>query len=707
MQFLLKYITKPLLFLIIIFFLLLKNSFGQSLLKTDSLLTELNKAVHDTTKIKILFELGNQFLSGPSDSLLLYYQTALKIAEKNISSLEHKQERKSIKTINTYKRQTARAIIEIGIEYFFRSDYSEALNYFFKALTICEELNDISIISECNSEIGIVYKNQGNYDLALEYNEKALSGAKQTGDISWVAVCYANNGTIYLKKGYFTLALEYYLKALKTFEELGHERRICACYLNIGKIYSEQHDFNKALEYYNKALQIAYKTKDKVSETESYLNIGKVYLNMKEYSLARSYFNKSIDLYEESGYRHEMDECYKNIGLTYKMEKKYDKANEYYYRALQISRQENDKPGMAESLGYIANVFFLKHNYSKALEMAKQSLEIAKETENLQALKNAYEFLSEIYEGQNNTGKALHYYKFYSDIKDSLFSEGKYKAIREIETKFETEKKEQQLALLTEKNEVQMLKISQRNQLILALVIFFTLIVLMVYLFYRNKRLQAKHKTIQLEQQLLRSQMNPHFIFNSLIAIQSYIYKKDLIEAGDYLAKFANLVRLILENSRSEFILFEKEVNTLELYFELQLLRFENKFTYAIEIDKNIETGNISIPPMLAQPIIENAIEHGLRHKKQGGFIHIRFDKKDDSILFKVEDNGVGRLKASELKKLKKFESVAISIIKERLAILSKKYKKIFNMKITDLKDKTGTPSGTEVTFSMPSKILS
>jgi len=201
--------------------------------------------------------------------------------------------------------------------------------------------------------------------------------------------------------------------------------------------------------------------------------------------------------------------------------------------------------------------------------------------------------------------------------------------------------------------------------------------------------------------------MNPHFIFNSLIAIQSYIYKKDLIEAGDYLAKFANLVRLILENSRSEFILFEKEINTLELYFELQLLRFENKFTYTIEIDKNLETGNISIPPMLAQPIIENAIEHGLRHKKQGGFIHIRFNKKDDSILFKVEDNGVGRLKASELKKLKKNKSMAISIIKERLTILSKKFKKEFNMEITDLKENTGTPGGTKVTFSMPCKILS
>ena len=154
---------------------------------------------------------------------------------------------------------------------------------------------------------------------------------------------------------------------------------------------------------------------------------------------------------------------------------------------------------------------------------------------------------------------------------------------------------------------------SRRNRLFYSMLIVVALIFIIGYILFRNSRLKAKHKSVDLEQKLLRSQMNPHFIFNSLIAIQSYIYKKDPVQAGDFLAKFADLVRIILEASRVEFVKLTKEIKMLNLYFELQNLRFENKFEYKIEVSDDIDAENISIPPMLAQPFIENAIEHGIR----------------------------------------------------------------------------------------------
>lgn len=705
MQFILKY-RLTLLLLLFFSFLTYKSSSGQSLPKVDSLRSELNKPIHDTTKIKILFELGDLFVDGPSDSLLFYYQYALSIAQNYESQPYKALNKKNKKTAITFKKLSIKALIEIGIEYFFRSDYSKALEYYFKALDIAEKTNDKSLISQCYNEIGIVYKNQGKYKLALDYYEKALLMATELNDKPWIAACNTNIGNIYRKKGNYEKALEYYLSALKTFEQLQQKRRVAICYINIGNIYEEQHDYEKALEYYKRALNISIETGDKLRISDSYINIGKIYSNREDFSNARTYFNKSLDIYKEFGYKHEMDNCYKYIGYTYKIQNDFQKAIEFYNKALEISEEEEDKSSIAETMINLGNLFINKNEYNRALDYSNRGLQLAVEIGNMLTIKNAYFSLVEIWERLNNTGKALEYYKLYSNLKDSLYNVEKYKAITEMEVKYESEKKEQQLALLTEKNEVQMLKLNQRNRLMFAFVIFFILAILIIYLFFRHNRLKVKHKTIELEQQLLRSQMNPHFIFNSLIAIQSYIYKKDIIHAGDYLAKFANLIRLILENSRVEFIPFEKEINTLELYLELQSLRFENKFVYKIEIDKNIDTGNISVPPMLTQPFIENAVEHGMRHKKEDGLIHIKFNKKDDLILFKVEDNGLGRIKASELKKQKKHKSLAIAITNERLTILSKRLKQKFNIEIIDINDNTGIPCGTEVIFTMPGKII-
>ncbi len=672
--------------------------------KTDSLRVEYESAKTDTAKIEILFKLGYQFLTGPSDSLVFYFAKSLCIANKNIDSLSSFNAEQNKDLIITFKKLSIRSYIEIGIEYFFQSDYPLALDNFFMGLKSSEEINDIDLISECASEIGIVYKNQGKYNEALDFNNRALAYAEMGTDTSWIASCLVNNGTIYFKKGYYTTALEHYVKALKIFESLNHMRRIEACYLNIGKIYYEQADLDKALDYFKKAQKIAIEENDKTGEASCYLSIGRIYSDKKQYDIARNYLDKSVELNREMGYQHGLDDCYIDIGFTYLEENDLEGALNNYQKALKISKEEDDKPGIAESLNCIANIYFREKRYQKALDLALQSMNIAEKTGYLQVQKNIYQLLSQIYEALGDSDFALKYFKLYSNAQDSLFSEGKYRAIREVETKFETEKKEQQLELLSEKNRVQDLKISQRNRMMLAFWIFFFLMAIAIYLYFRNKRLKSKHKNIELEQKLLRSQMNPHFIFNSLIAIQSFIYKKEPVQAGDFLAKFADLVRIILEGSRVEFVKLEREIKMLNLYFELQNLRFENKFEYRIEVSDNIDIENISIPPMLAQPFIENAIEHGLRHKKEMGYIFVAFNKVNKCISLVVEDNGVGRKKASEIEKSKKHKSMAMAITRERLEIFRKKFKKKFVLNVTDLLDDKGESTGTKVALEIPCK---
>jgi sensor histidine kinase YesM len=199
--------------------------------------------------------------------------------------------------------------------------------------------------------------------------------------------------------------------------------------------------------------------------------------------------------------------------------------------------------------------------------------------------------------------------------------------------------------------------------------------------------------------------MNPHFVFNSLTAIQSYIFRNDPYQAGKYLANFSKLVRLILENSRLEHIKIAKEKETISHYLELQALRFEGKFEYKIEIAPEIDEEHHFIPPMLAQPFIENAIEHGIIHLSSKGLINIRFSLSEPNIILEVEDNGVGIEKSAERnsKKREDHKSLATRITIERLRNLQGVYGRPIKMETVDLtKSSTSGTRGTLIRFTIP-----
>jgi len=205
--------------------------------------------------------------------------------------------------------------------------------------------------------------------------------------------------------------------------------------------------------------------------------------------------------------------------------------------------------------------------------------------------------------------------------------------------------------------------------------------------------MREQNRFLVLEQKLLRSQMNPHFIFNSLSSIQSFIFENNPVEAGSYLSRFAELIRSILYNSREEYITLEKEIQTLINYLDLQKLRYDNKFDYEIDLDPMLDKETISIPPMLAQPFIENAIEHGIKHLNNPGIINISFTKLEETILLIVEDNGIGIRAAKKINnaKAKEHQSLATIITRERIEILNKgQKKKLYYMDIIESTDPDG-----------------
>lgn len=225
----------------------------------------------------------------------------------------------------------------------------------------------------------------------------------------------------------------------------------------------------------------------------------------------------------------------------------------------------------------------------------------------------------------------------------------------------------------------------------------------------KEEKLKAEFEKClaDVEMSALRAQMNPHFLFNSLNSIDSFIIKNENRKASEYLNNFARLIRLILQNSRSNYVNLKDEIEAIELYLQMENLRFRDKFTYELQIEDNLELSAIDIPPMLIQPYIENAIWHGLMHKedKSQGKVTFSVAKENGFLQCVIEDNGIGREKAKEMKAkrpLRGQQSYGMRITSDRIHIINKLYNSNTSVRIIDLKDEKLAPLGTRVELCIP-----
>lgn len=239
---------------------------------------------------------------------------------------------------------------------------------------------------------------------------------------------------------------------------------------------------------------------------------------------------------------------------------------------------------------------------------------------------------------------------------------------------------------------------------ILLLVILLIVVVSIAYLIIRyfKTRNELQRRMLESEQMALRTQMNPHFIFNSLNSIQYFITKNDKRSANLYLSVFATLIRKVLNNSKRSSITLEEEIAYLNLYLQIESLRFTDSFTYQFLHDPNLEVEDINVPPMLIQPYVENAIQHGLLPKKEDNrLVTIQFKEEGDLLICQIEDNGIGRAKSLQNKR-KLSNNIGIVNPKKRLAILNQLYKGRIEVAFFDKQNEEKEPSGTLVTICIP-----
>lgn len=649
------------LFKVLAILLLLSNFCSAQTHKIDSV-KALMKTANDTTMVNLIRWQGFYTRSRNIQKALELYQQSLE-KSKQIGYIHGE-----IKGLNA-----------IAISYGMASDYPEALNYFRQSLA-----------------------------LAIEHNE--------FGEISYA---YGNLGILYKRIGDYPTSQDYYLKDIKLTDSLKLSRNLSRTYINLGILYDLMDQQDKAIESYHKALEVAPEAERAHYENSVLSNLAVIDFDNKDYKTALDKFLAAIAYYEEQGEKIPLAVQYADAGICYLNLKEWQLAEDYFFKSLQLAKELSLQREIADAYSHLADLRFRQKRYSEAIDYSNKNLK------SLEAMigsyenkKDAHELAYTIFQESRQLPRAIYHLNQTMVYKDSLLNETKVREIQNLQIQHEVylkngEIKENELQLALLNTEV---ALNNKRMVYLSIIaLLLSLSAGLLYFRFRTKKrannlLQNKNQLIsqqkeviqemnlKLEKQMLRAQMNPHFIFNSLNSIQHLINSDDRVNALQYLSKFSKLLRQVLESSVNINLVLKEEIELLKIYLELESLRFDNAFSYHIVIDENLDINEHQMPMLLVQPYVENAILHGLMPKEGKKELSITFNDKIKYVECIIEDNGVG-INAKTTNKRPNMPSRGMSITAERI----EKLKRLSTEELINVENlNDGPQTGTRVTILIP-----
>ena len=600
-----------------------------------------------------------------------------------------------------------RSCYALAYVFSFKSDLKESERYCNLSLGLFEKADFKPGIINTYNVLSYLANQEKDLEKARNHIEKAIEIARSINDTLQLADVTNSLGNIYSDMALFSQAIDTYFEALRLWELKKDSNGIALAYGNIGLMYYYQKEYDKALEFNLKKLPVSESKGDLWEMAKTYNNIATIYNSRSDFVSALTYFRKSLRLNSQMNLPSGVASLCNNIASTLLLLSQPDSALWYVNRAVSIGTEIN-APALADYYVTLGNVMQRKKNYQSALQNTLKAYELGRKKKNPLTVSDASILLSDIYYKINQPDLAYRYLRKHMQLRDSISNDEFLKQVTRMEIQYDFDKKEKATEYARmEESLLHENSIKQKNLYLRGLVILLILVAFFSFLYIRHSRLRSRYVQIDLEQRLLRAQMNPHFIFNSLCAVQDFILAGKSQKANTFLTKIARLMRNILENSREEFIPLEKEIETVKYYLDLQQLRFETEFDYIISLDDNIDPENISVPPMLTQPCVENSIEHGLLPLKEKGQLRISYRLSNGLMILEVTDNGIGRKEAEKIvaERWDK-KSVSTKVNAERLENFRKTlHQKNISYEIIDLFDKDRA-AGTKVIMKLPYKMV-
>ncbi|HHC79848.1 MAG TPA: tetratricopeptide repeat protein [Flavobacteriia bacterium] len=593
-----------------------------------------------------------------------------------------------------------------GFLYVFRRDTTQLrflVNFF-------DKNNYLSGKSYALNLLGTKYRNYSLLDKAIKIHKEALKTSIKAKNIEFRVFSLNMLGVDYRKTDANRTALDYNQEALALAEtvknpNLGLRRSIAVSHNSMGNIYLLLKQYDLAINQFKQSLKIEESIQNKLGIAINNQNIGYAKEALGKFDEALIYYKNSLDVNTKSHNRFGQVICNSSIARIYIKQNNFNKA-------LQII-----KPNLAEAIA-LGNKDYLSTEYInlgwaqtklKQYTMAEKNLlkglAIAKEYNISPNISEAYSHLSELSQQKNDYKNSLRYYKLSEEFDEKISNERNIQYVNDLIIKYDSEKKNNQIKALANQNKIDQLNFSKNRKIWLISLISLSLLALVLYFLYRQRNLKNEKRILTLEQDLLRIQMNPHFIFNALNSIKLYIINNEQKNAVHYLNKFSKLIRKILDASSVKEISLAEELKTMDLYVGIENIRFSNQIKYETIIAPSINLDTIKVPPLILQPFLENSIWHGLSSKKGLKKITVSIGQVDKKFIqITIEDNGIGRKESAKIKanKVIRRKSFGIDITKERLTNFVKNCQHSFSLSYKDLVDNNNNAIGTQLILQIP-----
>lgn len=581
------------------------------------------------------------------------------------------------------------ALIDSAV-FYKKRDAEKGVKYIIDALNISNSQIQNAEAYEVSADIYMFWK---QYDLAIT-NYKISLQNRETNTVKLKLV------EAYRLSNNYRQSLNYHNQIV--FKTLSNWQKT-QYYESLGNLNFDMKNYEEAINNYKDGLEVAKKHLITPKITDFNSKIAETYSANNKKVEAKNYFSNSLNLAEEENLERGLEEKVKVADFENKNQS-YDDEIELRKEAINTiqgietdSLIENESALTPQKQNYkIGNAYFMQKDYDSAITYLNKSIELAEKREDLVVKKDATRKLSDVLESAGEYDKAREAFNDYKDVVDELYIK-KEQEISQVTifTRRLTENQNRITSLETDRqlslSEYELSSERNKNQQIIIYSLMGGLLLLLItgYFMYKSMK-QQKLSNNLLALKSLRSQMNPHFIFNALNSVNSFIASNDERTANKYLSDFSLLMRAVLENSEEDFIPLSKEVELIELYTKLEHFRFKDKFDYKITVDESIKVDTFQIPPMLLQPYIENAVWHGLRYKTEKGELHINIHQtKPDELSIIIADDGIGRARSKAMKtqNQKKQNSKGMGNIKKRVAILNEMYKDKVDVYIDDYQD--------------------
>ena len=570
---------------------------------------------------------------------------------------------------------------------YLKKDAEKSIKFIGDALNVDVSTNQSA---EAHELLGDVYMHLKQYDLALSAYKISIQNTETVSAKLKLAKAFLKNGD--------------FQKSISTYESLNEKRlsnyERTILYEGIGDAYLEMKNIQRAITYYEEGLIVAKEHLIAPKVTDLNSKIAQAYNVQGQKSKAKGYFDNSLNLAAKENKKRSVEE--KIIVAEFNSDNEdYDSEivlrKEIINDIKDIERDSvisNESPLTSQKQNYkIGNALILQNKNDDAIPYLEKSRKEADEKGDLVVGKDATRKLSEALIKKGDTEEGLAMIESYENIVDELYAK-KEQEISQA-ARFSRNIAEQQNRITSlesdralSKSKYELTQERNKSQQLIIYSLIGGLILLLVTAYFMYKYIkQQKLANNLLALKSLRSQMNPHFIFNALNSVNSFIATNDERTANKYLSDFSQLMRSVLENSEEDFIPLKKEIELLDLYTKLEHFRFQDKFDYSIDVDETIDVEDFQIPPMLLQPYIENAVWHGLRYKNEKGHLNIAIlPKSKNELTITISDDGIGRERSKALKteNQKKQNSKGMNNIKKRVAILNEMYKDKVDVIIED-----------------------